>query len=130
MVLILIVHFSRRKEGGGSSHVYKKIFPFLMGSLFQPMTFQSLDHIGHGLGYQKVCRSASRSLSLSLLATPRCWIPFLLLTVIHEFLLNKEHLITPYSELLWDCSIRAPLPLVHSSSHVYDHVCEKIFSCL
>ena len=85
--------------------------------------------LGMALGTKK-CAGQPHVLSLSLLATPRCWIPFLLLTVIREFLLNKEHLITSYSELLWDCSIHAPLPLVHSSSHVYDHVCEKIFPCL
>lgn len=129
-VLILIAHLSRRKKGG--------IFPCLLKDLpmfdGEPPSSNDLSEAGPCWAWPWVPKSVqvslTHSLSLSILATPRCWITFLLLTVIREFLLNKEHLIILYSELLWDCSIHAPLPLVHFSSHIYDQVCENIFPCL
>lgn len=96
-----------------------------MGNFFYPMTFERLDQVGYGLGYQKLCRSITPSSHE--LITPGFWIPSLFLDVIHEYPFNKEHLIIHYSKLEWGYLIHVPHPLVRFSSSATQRGDESTF---
>lgn len=79
-----------------------------MGSLLQPL--RSWTRLGVTSSIKKCMGPEACSLSFPLITTSGYWIPFWVLIVMQEFPFNKEHLIIPYSKLVWNYLIRIPPP--------------------